>query len=119
MKRNMDLIREILLNIEEQPPGEPIRTLNLPSEWSSGEVIGHLRLIEQAGLIDGNLKFRGDQAMMAIHGLSNEGHDLIDSIRSETVWAETKERVSKVGGTVALDVVKLVAGAVASKLLGL
>lgn len=119
MKRNMDLIREILLNIEEQPPGNLIRTVNLRSEWSREEVLGHLRLIDQAGLIDGNLKFHGDQVLMAIHGLSNEGHDLMDSIRSETVWTETKERVSTVGGTVALDVLKSVAGAVAAKLLGL
>jgi hypothetical protein len=120
MKRNMDLIREILLEIESQPAGKLIAEINYPDDkYSAEDVMGHLRLIEQAGLIDGHLKIFDGGALIAIHGLSNEGHDLLDSIRGEAVWQKTKDRVEEVGGSVALDTLKAIAGAVAAKLLGL
>lgn len=103
MKRNMDLVREILLEIEAQPAGKLIRNVSLPEKWNKEEVVGHLRLIGQAGLDDGKMEFHREAVLIAIHGLSNEGHDLLDSIRSEAVWQKTKDRVEEVGGSVALD----------------
>lgn len=119
MKRDLDLIRDILLAIEAEPAGKLIRTIPLPSKWTKEEAIGHLRLIKDAGLTDGKIDFHGDQLLMAIHGLSNRGHDLLDSIRNETVWQQTKDKVEEVGGSVGLDVVKAIAGAILGKMLGL
>jgi hypothetical protein len=120
MKRNMDLIRDILLDIESKPAGEMIQTIGYDSEKYTGEEMrGHLRLIDQAGLVDGKFRFLGESTLIAIHGLSNEGHDLLDAIRGDTVWARTKERVEEVGGSVTLDTLKAIATAVAAKLLGL
>lgn len=115
----MDLFRDILLEIEAQPAGKLIDEIKCPDKHSIEEVLGHLRLIEQAGLIDGQVQFFDGGAFVAIHGLSNEGHDLLDSIRGEAVWQKTKERVEEVGGSVALDTLKAIAGAVTAKLLGL
>ena len=116
----MDLIRDILLDIESKPAGELIRTIGFDSEkYTNEEVQGHLRLIDQAGLVDGNLKFHREHTLIAIHGLSNDGHDLLDAIRGETVWERTKERVEEVGGSVTLDTLKAVAAGVAAKILGL
>lgn len=119
MKRNMDLIRDILLEIEAQPAGKLIEEISLPGDYSTEEIVGHLRLIEQAELIDGHLDFFAEGTAIAIDGLSNKGHDLLDSIRGEAVWAKTKERVEEVGGSVAMDTLKAIASAVAVKLLGL
>ena len=115
----MDLIRDILLEIEAQPAGKLIRNITLPEKWSEEELVGHLRLINDAGLVDGKMEFFPEATLIAIHGLSNEGHDLLDSIRGETVWKKTKERVEEVGGSVALDTLKAIAGAVTAKILGL
>jgi hypothetical protein len=115
----MDLIREILLVIEDQPAGKMMRTIQLPEQWSHEEVVGHLRLISQAGLIDGKIEILGKDLLLAIHGLSNEGHDLLDSIRNETVWESTKETVARAGGSVAIETLKSIAAAAMAKLLGL
>ncbi len=120
MKRNMDLIRDILLNIESRPPGELVRTVGYDSEkYSEDELKGHLRLIDQAGLVDGNLKFHTSGTLIAIYGLSNEGHDLLDAIRGDRVWERTKERVQEVGGSVTIETLKAIATAVAASMLGL
>ncbi len=115
----MDLVRDILLEIEAQPAGDLIRNSVLPEKWSEEELVGHLRLINHAGLVDGKMEFFPEATLIAIHGLSNEGHALLDSIRSEAVWKTTKERVEEVGGSVALDTLKAIAGAVMAMILGL
>lgn len=118
MKRNMDLIRDILLSIEELPSGGPHQTLSVQGDWNGDEVTGHLRLVRNAGLVDGKIEFYGDDILLAIYGLSNEGHDLLDSIRDDQVWEKTKSEVGKVGGSVAIETLKAVATAVAAKILG-
>lgn len=119
MKRDMDLIREILFFIEAQPAGLLIQEIDYDDNYSQEEVIGHLRLIDDAGLVDGTMEFHSGGSLIAIHGLSNEGHDLLDSIRNETVWKNTKETVAKAGGSVALDTLKIIATAAMTKYLGL
>lgn len=120
MKRDMDLFREILLKIEEYPAGEMIHEISIPGDrWNDAELLGHLRLIYQAGLVDGMMEFFPDEVMIALHGLSNEGHDLLDSIRNETVWQNTKETVAKAGGSVAIETLKAIAAAAMAKYLGL
>lgn len=119
MKRNMDLIRDTLLAIEELPPGRPHRSLSLHSRWNNEEVVGHLRLVRDAGLVDGKIEFHRDDVLIAIYGLSNQGHDLLDTIRSDEVWEKTKTEVGKVGGSVAIETLKAVATAIAAKILGI
>ncbi len=119
MKRNMDIIRDILLSIEELPPGGPQHTLQIKGEWKADEVVGHLRLVRDAGLVDGQIEFYDKDVIIAIFGLSNEGHDLLDTIRDEQVWNKTKTEVGKVGGTVAIETLKAVAIAVTAKILGI
>ena len=100
----MDLIRDILLSIEDLAPGGPHRNLAVRGDWNDAEVVGHLRLVRDASLVDGKIEFYGDDMLIAIYGLSNEGHDLLDSIRSEQVWEKTKSEVGKVGGSVAIEI---------------
>lgn len=119
MKRDMDLIREILLAIEARPAGELIRTIEIPKGFTPEEAIGHLRLINQAGYLDGKFETHGKTALIAIHGLSNRGHDFLDAVRSETIWNKTKERLTEVGGAAALETVKALAVSIGAKLLGL
>ena len=116
----MDLIREILLVIESNPAGEMIHEISIPDDrWNDAELIGHLRLIHEAGLTDGTMEFFPDEVMIALYGLSNSGHDLLDTIRNETVWENTKATVTKAGGSVAIETLKIIATAAMTKHLGL
>jgi hypothetical protein len=116
MKRNMDIIRDILLAIEAEPAGKLIRSIRLPDCYSPEEVVGHLRLAYDAGLIDGTINFHHDTIMIAVNGLSNSGHDFLDAIRTEEVWVETKEQIKKVGGSASIEILKAVAAAIATKI---
>lgn len=45
-----------------------------------------------------------------IKRLTADGCDYLDNIRNDTIWNKTKEAISNVGGTCALDIVKSIAG---------
>ena len=98
MKRNPDLIREILIELEEhEDPAPP----DLVLERDGGEdetKARHVLLAEEAGLVtweaDGHN--RGDYGFIRIR-LTGPGHDFLESIRSDSVWAAVKSRASDAG----------------------
>lgn len=103
MRRDMDLIRELMLKIEELPTAhhsefrlQPGTDPMAVSGFSENEIEYHLRLIVEAGLITsrgrfGNGDFRLDRMTFA-------GHDFVDSVRSPEVWAKTKKGAEAAGG---------------------
>jgi hypothetical protein len=50
---------------------------------------------------------------MCVHRLTWQGHDLLDAIRNDQVWAQTKTTVIEIVGSVAVDVLKNIAGHIA------
>jgi hypothetical protein len=109
MKRDMDLVRKILLAIEENPQGFFNKRLLI--EGYSAEQIGyHVYLMMQAGLVEGaDATTMGCQSPVAIPtGLTWQGHDFLDACRDEGVWAKAKEKLKSLGGEVPLEVVKTV-----------
>lgn len=96
MKRDMDLVREILLAVEggtlsfgdESEPdrfGHP-RTV----------VLEHLHLMKQAGLVEVMGELLSGE--VDLRGLTWDGHDFLDTVRDPEVWKRTKEGASKMGG---------------------
>jgi hypothetical protein len=107
MQRDMDLIRQILLKIEEQPGGFAPGKLEI--EGYTGEEIGyHVWLLDNAGLLKGvDVTSHGSPAPKAIPiNLTWDGHDFIAAARSESVWSQAKGQALKVGGTLSLAVMK-------------
>lgn len=131
MKRDMDLIRSILMEIEtdQQINGHFVLSdadimSNLNAERPAVQY--HLRLLMDAGYIegkdlladtnkiqvgDGASIFRESGSSITISRLTWEGHEFIDSVRDNNVWAKTKGYLKDVGG-VGIDVLKDVAKAV-------
>ena len=105
MKRDMDLIRKFLLEIEEKCDGSG-RVVNPPVEgYSSESVLYHQKLLYQAGYLDATPLGYG----YVIRKLSWEGHDFLDSIRSESIWDGVKKHLAKVGGSTAIETIKRLA----------
>ena len=107
MKRNKDLLRDVLFEFE----GEKDWLILLPetagmgeSEWTK---VGHVRLLCDAGFVAqvGNGTYR----------LTNSGHDYLDAIRDDGIWEKTKAAVAETGGSAGLDLVKKVATAFVKK----
>lgn len=91
MKRDMDLIREILLAREED---RDLRTSEPP------EVIAYnVQLLDDAGLLEAIIKkdHRGAAVGCAIMRLTWAGHDFLDATKDDTIWNKAKERILKPG----------------------
>ncbi|MGA3169662.1 MAG: DUF2513 domain-containing protein [Chthoniobacteraceae bacterium] len=94
MKRDMELVRLLLLRVEQ---GEvPAALGSYPEE----EIVYNSALMIEAGLIKGRTVY--DAAVGQVTGtimerLTWEGHDFLDAARNETVWNKAKEKVLKPG----------------------
>lgn len=109
MKRNMDLVREILLQIEATEPGKAI---NLDNSGNGEEEIGlHVELMIEHGLIEGNaLPSRDGPAHQIlayrIERMTWEGHDFLDAARNDTIWKKAKQKCLETTGGLAFDILK-------------
>jgi hypothetical protein len=105
MKRDMDLIRELLLKLEALP----VRTVDVVyidpeamtiDGYDTHQIDYHLQLLEQARLVYAGGFESGMSAGpgIAFRCLSWSGHDFLDSVRSPDVWDKAKQTASAAGG---------------------
>lgn len=125
MKRDLDLIRNIMLAIEntsDQIAFKGVAELaNAIYETDYLLVSYHVSL-----LIDCNYLIALDCSTIGIRyadyfveRLTADGCDYLDSIRDTSIWVKTKEKLSAVGGSAALEIVKAVAVNVMRSQLGI
>ena len=116
MERNWDTIREVLIKFEELDPKKgPLQLKDFPEDRTY-EYSYHVELLLEAGLIHGEMSKtlgRHAQSFWADR-LTWEGHELLDAIRSDTVWNKTKSSFVKCGLSMTLDLIKRVATDVAT-----
>lgn len=95
MKRNPDLIRHLLLALEEGPGAELLR---LPSfaQYGRHQVDHHFRLLLEAGLVTAGYASTDGRRWIAVR-LTWDGHEYLYKIRDPAVWRHTKNTVGKVG----------------------
>jgi hypothetical protein len=98
MQRNLDLIRDILLTIEQHPHG--VAPELQIAQYTDEQVGYHCWLAIKAGLAQGHdVTSSGDKSPSAvIYSLTWEGHEFLDAARNEKAWAATKTKVKDVGG---------------------
>lgn len=104
MKRDMDIIRKILLNAEDDvyPYGG-----NVTLEGVSAQTCAyHVALMIDAGLVDGRVtpSHRCPYEFARIDRLTNAGHDFADGIRKDTIWNMALEHVIRPGASYGLSV---------------
>lgn len=107
MKRNLELIRGLLLRIEALPIGRggpveqflslsPATAPLCGEEDDPDEVHYNMRLLAEGGFIDlAGKQFPGG---FNVRGLTWAGHDFLDSVRDENVWKRTREGALQAGG---------------------
>ena len=108
MKRNWETIRELLIKVEECTlPTENVRLNQFPKE-KAAEVSYHVRLLIDAGLINGSMSqtIGPDVKDFYATGLTWQGHEFLDSIRSNQVWEKTKSTFLEKGIEMTFDLVK-------------
>lgn len=112
MKRDMDLVRLILLEIEEEYQSTALINLSVDG-YDLETVAYHCKIMYQAGLIDHyQAEYAGDGLyMFAVGSLTWEGHDYLDKVRDDSLWGKTKDAITKKGLPLVFDTIKAVANA--------
>lgn len=123
MKRDIELLRTIVQEIERTPAGERLEAsaMRLP-DWDAHTVAEHIRLLSEANFISvvaASAASPGGPKRYLIHGLTWEGHDFCDAVRNDDVWNQVKRSLGKIGGTAGIDVVKSLASSIAKATLGI
>lgn len=98
MKRNMDLIREILLEIEVRPPSVMGFDLNIEN-YSPEMVSYHVLLLHEAGLIRA-AEPKGNQRFWRPKRLTWRGHEFLEASKDNARWSKVKEAMEGAGGFV-------------------
>ena len=98
MKRDMDLVREILLRIEDAPGFAP-KDIEVDGH-SEASVAYHIYLLIDAGFVEGI-----DTTRMGSGGptglarrMTWEGHEFLDAAREPERWGVVKKMIGKIGG---------------------
>lgn len=114
MKRDLDLLRDIMIYLEENLiPGGNIQSTDISLYDDSDEeykkLSEHIKLLIEDGLIEAKPIMVGGFAIFMILRITSKGHDFLDALRNDTVWNNTKEKMKEIGGFtlgIALDIAK-------------
>ena len=111
VKRDWDIIREILTRLEDFSDTDGTLSLSDFPENRASEYSYHVELLIEAGLIEGQMArtlSRGPIQFIA-RRLTWSGHEFLDSIRSDTVWNKTKKTFAEKGIDMTFELVRSVA----------
>lgn len=101
MRRDMDLIRAVMLQVEaveDDRLGLDSFHLSIDDRPAS-EIAYHVRLLVQAGLLEGqNITAVGDETWhFGALRLTWEGCEFLDAARDDTRWRRARDQIRKVG----------------------
>ena len=113
MKRDLDLLRKILLRMEVNHPDQVDTIQWRFSGYEPIIVKEHIKLLIDDGLLEGNVRLYSNGQINTIHPyrLTPKGHSFLADIQDETIWNKTKEKIAKSTGAASLAIVAEVAGA--------
>jgi hypothetical protein len=99
MKRDMDLIRDVLLKVESDPAMNGSQFMRYDTSYfpqhSQEEITYHIDLLFEAGLVKGS---RSLNPVPAISTLTWQGHEFLDDIRDPGIWDKVKEQAKVLPG---------------------
>lgn len=88
MKRDMDLVRQLLLRVEESEYGILGSEDFMAEGWEPRTVATHMQLLQEAGFLEANLLTHEGQGALRgkVERLTWAGHDYLDAVRNDTIW---------------------------------
>lgn len=126
MKLNYDCIRDILLTIEEiQNRKDELILANFKSykklsKYNEDEIqYNALKLLQEKYVIGSKITGNNTTTVLSLFDLTWSGHELLNNVRSETVFNQTKEKIIKSVGSASLTIFQELASAIVLKTLGL
>ena len=122
MKRNWDTVRDLLTRLEDEEfTDQPLRLACFKNSPERDSISYHIELLIEAGLIQGYMsKELGSwPADFVAERLTWSGHEFLDAIRNDTLWAKTKAKFASEGLSMTFDGIKKVAAWGMTSMLGL
>ena len=120
MKRDMELIRELMLAIESRDGDFNYESVEAIG-YEEPQIEYHLELLIEEKLVIGQVQRmkEGFSPIILVEKLSWSGHEFLDNARNESVWKETAKIVKEKGGSVAVAVLTQILASVAKQQFGL
>lgn len=105
MKRDMDLVREILIAVEEGN----IKLDNL--EYDRDQINFHVELMEEHGLVEAIVIPSNDSVehkilACSVKKLTWEGHEFLEKARNKFIWEQAKRKCLEGTGGLAIELLK-------------
>jgi DNA-binding transcriptional ArsR family regulator len=106
MKRDMELIRKILVVLEDSQQTQGVIPLEFEG-YTDDQVSYHVKILAEQGIIEAtDCSARREFAWRA-RGLTWDGHDYIDAIRDDRRWQKVKEWVKRAGKILTMETMKM------------
>lgn len=106
MKRDLELVRKILLRVEQREHVEP---KFLISGYDENLVSYHVAIMEQAGLVDAIVHKMLNGTMEGIPiRMTWQGHEWLDLARNNNVWKKAKKLIKDKAGSAGFEITKVV-----------
>ena len=102
MKRNLDLLRNIILFLEENLKyGHSLNSTKLYDnfkDYEESEFLYQVFLLGDSNFISLRDESGHDYKLFYIDYITSKGQDFLDSFREKEIWNTAKEKVKNIGG---------------------
>lgn len=109
MVKNWTIIREILVRLEAASTPNTVVNAKDLTPFSEQEVAYNMRLLSEGGYINANIleSHSGDGhiSVALARNLTNAGHELLDTVRNDTVWGKVQDTFKSKGVEMTFDLV--------------
>lgn len=111
MKRDIDLIRKLLIYLEEKPDDKIVKAEDVEIDThDKNDIMYHFILMDQAGLIRCERQCSSSTHDRVINvypfSLTWDGHEFLEASRNESTWNNAKSIVLSKSGALSWDVLK-------------
>lgn len=105
MKRDMELIRKILITIEYSNQTQGLILLKFDG-YSDDQISYHVKILYEQGIIEAIDCSSMTEFEWRAKGLMWEGHDYIDAISDEARWQKVKDWIKSTGKILTMETLK-------------
>lgn len=121
MKLDYDCVRDLLLTLEEElqfddsmehptVTSDNINSHPFISKYTEQQLAYASLKLEEAGYIDAYFIPGDDKYNGALYSsITFEGHQYLDSIRSDNVWINVKSKIASIGGSISFTIIRSLA----------
>jgi hypothetical protein len=120
MKRDLELIRNILLDIEANPPGQEITGFTYDGK-ENAEILEHVELLLDANYIEGKVihDAGGHPRACWVRRMTWIGQEFLAKAKNDTVWKKVMAQANDKGMSASMSVINGLLEAAAKKYVGL